>query len=209
MVEAILFSPEFNERRGKWVDASYGICGPNILDTMDIQSLGNADQRLRILEIANRTRFERTDPTIVPDGTDLKFIYECFMQSELQAFSQLWIMGLYEMLRRLGENIGAKRDKTDGITRFPKPFDHCEKLFWDLEVLRMPLAKHQAKDLKGPSSKQKEPHSAELMFNPDTGSMAWAVYCPKRQQRIELVRQEISDEFLRIALIVRDERKAI
>ncbi len=73
----------------------------------------------------------------------------------------------------------------------------------------MPLAKHQVKSPQGPKNKQKEPHNAELMFNPASGSMAWAVYCPKRQNFIELVRQEIADDFLRIASLVRDERAVI
>jgi len=206
MVETILFTPEFNERRGKWVDASFCICASNAFDMVDIQALGNADQRLRVLEAAHKVRLEKIDPLIIPDGNDLTFIYESMMLSELQAFSQLWIMGLYETLRRLSKTIGAKYDKSSGMTCFPKPFDHLNQMFWDLEVLRVPLAKHEVKDPKGPNSKQKQPHNAQLMFNPATGSMAWAVYCPRRQDFIELVRQEIADEFLKIAAVVKEER---
>lgn len=201
MVETILFTAEFNERRENWTTVSHALGAGSIFNCIDIQMLGNTDQRLLILERAARDRFFNSDGEETADENHLKVVHEGILNQERFAFANLWIFGLYEVLRRTREQLWSNAGYVlHTMPRgFPAPYDLLNDLYWDLEVLRTPLAKHSVKNF---GIYKNEAHTAQTMFNLATGSAVWAVFCPKREKIVELVRKEIADEFLRIGLMI-------
>jgi hypothetical protein len=103
--------------------------------------------------------------------------------SECSAHSVLWVFGLYEILRTVRES-GAPQ------------FAVLEPVFRKLEVLRMPLAKHEAKNTKGTTP---PPHYPTGCWDVDTGQVGWQVFNPRTGSMEVLSRTPLANEFLLVA----------
>jgi hypothetical protein len=106
--------------------------------------------------------------------------------SECSAHSVLWIFGLYEVLRVVKE---AKTSRFEGL----------RELFGKLENLRMPLAKHEVKRIKGkgvPSA-----HYPTGAWDPNTGRVGWIVIDPVSNASYVLTRTDLANEFLSVAAV--------
>jgi hypothetical protein len=106
--------------------------------------------------------------------------------SECSAHSVLWIFGLYEVLRVVKE---AKTSRFEGL----------RELFGKLENLRMPLAKHEVKRIKGkgvPSA-----HSPTGAWDPNNGRVGWIVIDPVSNASYALTRTDLANEFLSVAAV--------
>jgi hypothetical protein len=200
MEARVIISPFYNTRRGQWVDASYTLCGGSFPITMDIQQLGLVENRLLIWEEDAKRIHDNHDNPDRPVLNLIETISEDLAFSELVAFSKLWIFGIYEILRTIKDKMWSEcpEMRTSG---FPAPLQYFDDLYHTLEVLRVPLAKHEIK-----GGKRDDEHHATLLYHPELGSTVWAVYHPKKKRYVELIRREIGDEFLRLAMIVKAER---
>ena len=104
---------------------------------------------------------------------------------ECSAHSELWILGLYEVLRTLKET-GTPR------------FDPLRHLFHKLELLRIPIAKHEVKRVKGQGTVI---HYPTHFWNPETGHSGWNVVDRATGDSLLLFRTPLADEFLALAAI--------
>lgn len=102
---------------------------------------------------------------------------------ECSAHSELWILGLYEVLRTIRE------------TDIPR-FGPLQPLFQKLEWLRMPIAKHELKKVKG---KDTSVYYPTHFWNPETGHSGWSTFDPNTGKSLLLFRTPLADEFLAIA----------
>jgi hypothetical protein len=96
-----------------------------------------------------------------------------------------WVFGLYEVLRVIKESETPK-------------FQPLRDLFLKLEVLRMPLAKHEVKHVKGDPHLSHYPTGAWEM---ETGRAGWIFHDPHSKKTRILTRTGLADEFLSIAAI--------
>ncbi|KAF2988786.1 hypothetical protein MJC1_04138 [Methylocystis sp. MJC1] len=85
-----------------------------------------------------------------------------FLICECSAHSKLWIFGLYEVLRTFKDQKSEK-------------FDALKSLFRDLEIARMPLAKHMIKSAPGFRDNHHYPTGG---WRPDTGMVGWSMFDP-------------------------------
>lgn len=108
-----------------------------------------------------------------------------FMRMECAAHSSLWVFGLYEVLRVLKESETPK-------------FEPLRDLFLKLEILRMPLAKHEVKHVKG---NPYLPHYPTGAWEMETGRAGWIFHDPHSNKSRILTRTGLADEFLSIAAI--------
>jgi hypothetical protein len=99
----------------------------------------------------------------------------------------LWVFGLYEVLRIVRE-AGAPQ------------FAPLTPLFEKLEALRMPLAKHEAKKLKGSAPS----HYPTSCWDIENGHVGWSVYDPRLGAMRILARTPLANEFLAIAAVEPD-----
>lgn len=166
----------FSQRKRLWVYSSqwlnHGDCP---YASLSVQTLGYAERLLldmeaRLVELArdNKAKKER----------DL-------LLSECSAHSVLWVFGLYEIVRTVRE-AGAPQ------------FDPLQPLFQKLEVLRMPLAKHEAKSVKGVPSPSHYPTGC---WDVETGQVGWHVFNPRTGAMEILARTPLANEFLFIAAV--------
>jgi hypothetical protein len=144
---------DYQKRKRLWINASLWLASnerPTIASS--IQNLGYAERILLGLEaeIANLA----SDQSIKRRRD--RGLMEC------SAHSELWILGLYEVLRTLKE------------TETPR-FDPLRPLFHKLELLRMPIAKHEAKRVKGQGTVV---HYPTHFWNSETGHSGWNVFDP-------------------------------
>jgi hypothetical protein len=102
---------------------------------------------------------------------------EPWLLMECSACSILWLFGLYEVTRGL---------KAAVHPRFPALVELHRKL----EVLRMPLAKHEVKRQEGRS------HYPTSIWCPETGRVGWQVYDPDAGSNAQYDRTQLADEFL-------------
>jgi hypothetical protein len=142
---------------------------------ISVQTLGYAERLLLDME-ANLAVLARD--TKAKKERDL-------LLSECSAHSVLWVFGLYEILRTVRES-GAPQ------------FAGLEPLFQKLEILRMPLAKHEAKNVKGsvPPS-----HYPTGCWDVETGQVGWHVFNPRLGTMEVLFRSPLADEFLSVAAV--------
>lgn len=167
---------DYQKRKRLWINASLWLASnerPTIASS--IQNLGYAERILLGLEaeIANLA----SDQSIKRRRD--RGLMEC------SAHSELWILGLYEVLRTLKE------------TETPR-FDPLRPLFHKLELLRMPIAKHEAKRVKGQGTVV---HYPTHFWNSETGHSGWNVFDPATGDSLLLFRTPLADEFLTLAAI--------
>lgn len=131
--------------------------------TLSVFDLGYAERRLLQMEQQIGTTGEEAERQ--------ELTMECF------AHSKLWIFGLYEIVRVVKQSNPAK-------------FAALKSIFYDLAVLRMPLAKHE---VKGSGEKQ---HYPSVLWFPDLRRVGWHVLDPANNVSRTLTRTGIANEFL-------------
>lgn len=147
-------------RSGVWLAVNQGpLVSPSVFD------LGHAERSL--LEMEERIASTARDRTCRTRG-DL--IDECF------AHSKLWVFGLYEIVRVV---------KATNRTKFAA----LKTVFHDLEILRMPLAKHEVKG-------SPTPHYPTGLWSAETGRVGWHVFDPEIKAMKTVTRRGVADEFL-------------
>lgn len=102
---------------------------------------------------------------------------------ECSAHSAFWVFGLYEVLRTVKES---------------PQFASLASLFRKLEMLRMPLAKHEVRKVKGQPSPSHYPTSCQDV---ETGQVGWIVHDPDVGESMVLSRTSLANEFLSIAAV--------
>ena len=102
------------------------------------------------------------------------------MTSQCFGLSNYWILGLYELLRKLKVTLGRE-------------FAPLATLFHDVEIIRMPLAKHE---VKGAPGYRRVWHYPTLISEHQTGRVGWSVFDPTQGMMINLFRPELADRFL-------------
>jgi hypothetical protein len=169
---------EFRKRKRLWIYSGLWL---NHIDCpyacLSVQTLGYAERllpdmeaRLAVLAKDAHAKKER----------DL-------LLSECSAHSVLWVFGLYEVLRTIRES-GAPQ------------FVPLIALFEKLEALRMPLAEHEAKRLRGSAPS----HYPTSCWDIENGHVGWSVYDPRLGKMRILARTPLANEFLAIAAVEPD-----
>ncbi len=101
---------------------------------------------------------------------------------ECSAHASLWTLGLYEIVRIVKDTNATN-------------FSVIKALFHDLEILRMPLAKHELKNA---------PKCRRVIFYPtgrwlpDSGRVGWNVYDPSTEKVKFITRTGLANEFLAV-----------
>ena len=160
-------------RSGLWLSFSEG---PFV--TLGVKNLGYAERQLlewekRIVAIANVRASRRAE---------LESLELESLTMECAAHSILWVFGLYEIVRVVKDTNRSR-------------FEALEELFRKLEILRMPLAKHEVKST--PKFRNKQHYPTGLWF-PESGSVGWAVFNPHTDAVQRFTRTGIANEFLSI-----------
>ena len=162
---------DYASRKELWIRSSVWATlnqGPFI--TVSVQDLGYAERLILHLE-------ERIAAIVRADGPRAErenLIMEC------SAHSKLWILGLYEVARIVKDADESK-------------FALVKKLFHQLEILRMPLAKHE---VKSSPNYRKAPHYPTGTWDSASGRVGWVVFDPADENMKLLTRTGIADEFL-------------
>jgi hypothetical protein len=102
---------------------------------------------------------------------------EPWLIMECSASSIFWLFGLYEVTRGM---------KSAANPRFPR----LAGLHKKLEVLRMPVAKHEIRRQDGTS------HYPTSLWHPQTGEVGWQVYDPDARSNVAYNRTQLANEFL-------------
>jgi hypothetical protein len=166
----------FSQRKRLWVYSSLWLTHVDCpYASLSVQTLGYAERLL--LEMEGKLAALATD-TKAKKERDL-------LLSECSAHSVLWVFGLYEILRTVRES-GASQ------------FAGLGPLFKKLEILRMPLAKHEAKNVKGSTP---PPHYPTGCWEVDTGQVGWQVFNPRIGAMEVLSRTPLANEFLSVAAV--------
>jgi hypothetical protein len=164
-------------RSGLWLSSKEG---PSV--TLSVDNLSYAERLL--LEWEKRIAAIANDPAYRTERERL--LMEC------AAHSILWIFGLYEIVRVLKDTNPAK-------------FDKLKVLFKKLEILRMPLAKHE---VKSTPKYRNIPHYPSGFWLPGAGWVGWYVFNPHVNAVRPLTRTGIANEFLSITATVPISRAA-
>jgi hypothetical protein len=154
-------------RSGLWLSFNEG---PFV--TLSVQSLGDAEHLL--LEMEKRIADIADDQSHLPELESL--IMEC------AAHSTLWVFGLYEIVRIVRDTNVAK-------------FEMLKELFQKLEILRMPLAKHE---VKRTTKYRNTPHYPTGFWLAESGWVGWNVFDPHAGGVQQFTRTGIANEFLSI-----------
>jgi hypothetical protein len=166
-----------NSLLGRWVEVSkawFIDADPYI--GLNIQQLGNVE--LVILDL------EQQSPS--PIFGEPESIAEAFHRTKITAISNLWVLGLYEVMRLMSK-------------RNPSPSIQFQALFEDVTILRIPLAKHEP---RRPADKAKREALKDKLHYPGplgregTFDSAWFPYDPSKEQHVVLSRSELSRRFL-------------
>ena len=164
---------DYASRKELWVRSGLWLSfreGPFV--TLGVQGLGYAERQL--LEWEERIAAIAKDRPYPAELESL--IMEC------AAHSILWVFGLYEIVR-------VVKDTN------PSRFEALAELFRKLEILRMPLAKHEVKSTPG---YRNVPHYPTGFWFPDLGSIGWQVFNPHIEAYQRFTRTGIANEFLSI-----------
>jgi len=165
---------EFSQRKRLWVYSSLWLTHVDCpYASLSVQTLGYAERLLldmetRLAALAREVGRKRERDLLL---------------SECSAHSILWVFGLYEILRTVRES-GAPQ------------FAALEPVFRKLEILRMPLAKHEAKNVKGSTP---PPHYPTGCWDVETGRVGWQVFNPWSGAMEVLSRTPLANEFLCVA----------
>lgn len=160
------------DRMSLWVRSSNRFVLPTVpFVTLAIQQLGHAERPLLAMEgDLARAHSESPEPSI-ERGLALM---------ECSALSIYWTCGLYDMLRTLKQAEPAR-------------FKPLESLFHKVEVVRMPLAKHEVKSAPGYRDTS---HFPTGLWWYEQGWVGWHVFDPSTKQMVALARTALADEFL-------------
>jgi hypothetical protein len=142
---------------------------------LSIHNLGYAERM--ILEMEERLAFIADEPRARTEKEIL--LMEC------STHASLWTLGLYEIVRIVKDTNATK-------------FAALKGLFHDLEILRMPLAKHELKSA---------PKYRGVIFYPtggwfpDSGRVGWNVYDPSTENAKFITRTGLANEFLAVTAV--------
>ena len=161
-----------SNRIQQWVDCGRVWAGnerPFLL--LDIQMLGHAEAPL--------LGFEGVLAEMLCDEAEIEntsiFMTQCF------ALSTYWMFGLYEVIRKLK------------ISRSVEDFYPLSYLFEDIEIIRMPLAKHE---VKGAPRYRNKFHYPTPIRETGTGRVGWSVFDPRAEAMVTVFRPDLADRFL-------------
>jgi hypothetical protein len=195
------------EEESKWISLSYDLIGSTaiVMLAFSIQRAGDFDLLLRCMEdeaaIANSTSG--------PHGVDFAFHYQ-------KMISEMWVSNCYEFLRTIKQR-ETEQDAAglQGQRRSRAP--EFATLFADLELLRMPMDKHEiAKDkqLQAPLVMQRSPPKGDdtdrYIYDSDDptrshimptgiserGSVTWQVLDHRSGRQYWVDRRDIGDRLL-------------
>ena len=167
---------EFENRWPVWIEcAKRLLCDGDPYIPQSIENLGIAERMLLQMEtdLKSESRKQVRDALL----------------SECSAHSILWVFGLYEVLRKVREMKIAQHGQ-------------LERLFQKLEVIRMPLAKHEVKSAPQYRKKLYYPTSVWSLEN---GWVGWHVFNPVSETNEVFYRTELANEFLTITAITQAE----
>ena len=146
---------------------------------LSIQDLGRVDRWILEMESALRSTFPPVHSETVDDAAKLR---HAMLLSDCSALSVFWACGLYEAIRNVRD---AK------MPQFVPLID----LFRKLEIIRMPLAKHE---MKGAPGYREKFHYPQTLFFPSTGWVGWKVFNPLTETEEHVARTDIANQFLQI-----------
>jgi hypothetical protein len=164
---------DYASRKELWIRSGLWLsCNEGLSVTLSVGDLNYAERLLlewekRIAAIANDRAYR----------TELDSLL-----TECAAHSILWVFGLYEIVRVVKDTNPAK-------------FDVLKELFEKLEILRMPLAKHEVK--RTPKYRN-IPHYPSGFWLPKSGSVGWFVFNPHVEAVQAFTRIDSANEFLSI-----------
>lgn len=194
-----------NSRIIQWIDICYLFI--MLKDTMlpiEVQKLGQCE--LMILEMERKAKTVALHQ-INENRTQHKYELENhYLLMQTEGFSRYWIYGLYEILRTFKQYLceQANLKKKD---RFPDGEFGCfNDFFFTLEILRIPLAKHEL-GKSGQYYNKTLKHVARIVHGSLDGVLGWEVYCPKQKSYITLTRRQIADTFLELANKIQENRR--
>lgn len=164
-----------------WIQASFALSRAVPFFMMDVQQLGQTEAYLLDIEEHFKKQYKRMN-----NGEPINHDVDAMLMNRLVGFSKYWVFGLYELLRTLREVTTQPQQKKS----FHPPYDVFESLFWDIEILRMPLAKYEVAKINGIQ------HWPSLRFYPDYGCCGWEVFCKKSNGLRVISRVELSNGFL-------------
>lgn len=191
-----------SELAQRWTSLSLRLGGlvPNSLMISNLQEDGRLDQVCRNLE--NLASKNHSNPTF------------SLLPSFLNSLSRYWVLSLYESLRVLKEEL-QKGDRWQDSS-----YDNLREVFRKIELVRIPLAKHEIAKEKpffrdnktlwleklDPKPEEKplayRPGTASyipvLEFNPITGSICWNVANLKTKAQEVVERRAVSDLLLNV-----------
>ncbi|SHK53709.1 hypothetical protein SAMN05444159_3516 [Bradyrhizobium lablabi] len=165
---------DYRQRKKLWVNSSLWLgINERPYVPLAVQGLGYAERML--LEMEERLAEMTASPG--PRNARDRLLSEC------SSHSVLWVFGLYEVVRVI----------KDARTHH---FEAMRNLFWQLEVLRMPLAKHE---VKRTDRKEAPPvHYPTNSWEPETGRVGWISIDPLSHASRVVTRHEFADEFLSV-----------
>jgi hypothetical protein len=165
-------SPLEAERDAQWIAcAARWLDNDHPLVHLSLEMLGHAERPILRLEAALRAGVDGPKPQ-----RD-RLLLEC------SGLSICWLFGLYEALRTLRH-------------RAPARFAPLADLFARLEVVRMPLAKHETKRVAG--NRGGDDHYPTSGWDAATGRVGWIFFDPRSGQMTTISRTDIADAFLAI-----------
>lgn len=138
---------------------------------MAVQGLGYAERMLLDMEQKLAEMTASNERSNVRD----RLLLEC------SSHSVLWIFGLYEVVRVIREA------ETHHI-------ETLRGLFSRLEVLRMPLAKHEVK--RAARKESPSPHYPTSAWDPRTGRVGWITVDQLGRASRVITRHEFANDFL-------------
>ena len=161
------------ERAKLWVECGVRWSAKDLPFIMlNIQMLGHGEAPL--------SGFEAVVGELIVSGDQSE--NHLLLTSQCFALSTYWVFGLYELLRKLREGLGPA-------------FAPLSSIFHDVEIIRMPLAKHE---VKSAPKYRGVWHYPTLIYEPNTGRVGWSVFDPANEVMISLFRGDIADRFLAV-----------
>lgn len=161
---------DFEARFPLWIQASRKLAfkdDPWLI--VDLQQLGMTERLLLVFE-EEALKLEQRNPGAGDNSLAVTITL---------AHSRLWLLGFYEVLRTYRQRVGKEAAEFCAISA----------VFHHLELVRMPLAKHE------PKGKSDVFYPLPLI-RPDKGWVGWQVFDPKTGKRLTVIRRELADEFL-------------
>jgi hypothetical protein len=163
---------DYAQRKKLWVNSSiWLLINERPYVPLAVQGLGYAERMLLDMEQRLAAMTASNEPRNARDR----------LLSECSSHSVLWVFGLYEVVRVIRE----------AETHHIEPL---RDLFGRLEVLRMPLAKHEVKRVV--RKQTPSPHYPTSSWDPQTGRVGWITVDPNDSASRVITRHEFADEFL-------------